>query len=199
MQATPRMASVVSSTLPACRRLIRDVRLHSMHPLRPEIDTRKDGSADSFQAGCLEFCRLRAIPPFLRHEVNSPSRHEVNLFAMGPDIQRDTPQIYVDMFRLPESEPLFLEKLKSNEELRADFRLPNGHRFDATFLAFPSIPPEFCHEAFRIRDGRLARRIVHVYRSNHWALMVRFSLASVDFVDRGFFRNFAENCKFTAP
>lgn len=167
-----------------------------MQPLRLEIDTRNDGSADSFQAGCLEFSRLRAIPQFLRHEVNSSSRHVVHLFAKGPDIQRDSPQIYVSMFRLPESEPMFSERLKSTEAVRVDFRLPDSHRFDLTLLAFPSIPPEFCHEAFRIADGP-ARRIVHVYRSSHWAVIVEFSLASVNFMDRGFFRNFAENCKFT--
>jgi hypothetical protein len=169
-----------------------------MQPVRLEIDTRKDGSADSFQAGCLEFCRLRAIPQFLRHEVNSPSRHVVYLFGKEPDIQRDSPQIYVNMFRLPESEPLFSERLKSTEAARADFPLPDSHRFDPTFLAFPSIPAEFCHEAFRITDGP-ARRIVHVYRSNLWAVIVEFSLASGSFMDRGFFSNFAENGKFTAP
>lgn len=170
-----------------------------MLPQRLEIDTRKDDSADSFQAGCLEFSHLRAIPQFLRHEVDSPLRHVVNLFDMGTDRTRDIPQIYIHMYRLPESQSLFLESLKSDEAMRADFELPNGHRFDASLLAFPFIPPEFCHEAFRIKDGRLAHRIAHVYRSNHWALLVQFSLTSPDFVNRGFFRNFAENCKFAAP
>ena len=52
MQATARMASVVSSTLPARRRLIRDVRPTSMHlsPMAPSVE--------SFVECAREFCSL---------------------------------------------------------------------------------------------------------------------------------------------
>lgn len=148
-----------------------------------EFETPKQGANDEYGD---EGCRLTDLigcPLVLRHERYTDEAHDtIYLFARQPELGA---QIYLEVFPGVGVDAGWLKSVSFYEEQQADFRLPSGQKFGDTFLA-PVAHGFISHRAFRTRDGRTRRRIVHVFEGAQRRVLLVYSLDSSDFAGSRF-------------
>ena len=145
--------------------------------------TEKDAPDDFGDSGCL-IRELRSCPIALRHEYIDDFQEEiVYLFAREPELGA---QVFIHQFPMPGGIAEFEERSAVFIEQQKDFKLPKGQTFGPDFLA-PAVCDGFAgHAAFRTRDGRYRRRIVHIFTGNHRSVVLVYSRDDIEFKDSEF-------------
>jgi hypothetical protein len=142
-------------------------------------------------------CMLEALshlPMVLRHEhYTGELQHTIYLFARAPERGA---QVFIHVFPMPNGEAEYKKELEFYIDQQQDFRLAAG-RFDSSLLA-----PVFCegfhsHTAFRTRDGKYRRRIVHGFVGTRRAVLLVYSLDSADFLASKFFAHVHQHLKLS--
>jgi hypothetical protein len=143
-------------------------------------------------SGCM-LTSLQETALVLRHEhYTQELNHRIYLFARDPEMGA---QVFIYIY------PTYKEKgrdeYKKDMELyikqQKKFRLPLRQSFDSSFLA-PNKCSEFqSHNAFRTRDGKYRCRIVHSFIGIKRAVLLVYSINTVNFLDSKFF-NYVKKC-----
>ena len=164
-----------------------------MRQVFAEFLTTDPSSPGSYgDGGCL-LEALSSSPMVLRHEhYTDEHQHKLCLFARDPE---HGAQIFIHVYPMPIGESEYKRELDFYVEQQKDFKLPAGRNFDSAFLA-PAICEGFgIHTAFRTRDGKYRRRIVHGFGGASRAVLLVFSLNSADFSTNQFFAHVCEHLK----
>ena len=139
-------------------------------------------------------CRLEAlggVPYVLRHEhYDDELQHKIYLFARHPE---SGAQVFIHLFPMPAGHAEYQKELQFYVEQQQDFRLPAGRKFDASLLAPAKCEGFGGHVAFRTRDGKYRRRIVHAFTGTNRNVLLIFSLDSADFLKSRFCRRVAQH------
>ncbi|MFO0889991.1 MAG: hypothetical protein U0790_12730 [Isosphaeraceae bacterium] len=155
-----------------------------MRNVLAEFETCHEGMPDAYgDAGC-RLTGLHDCAMVLRHERYSFHAYDsVYLFARQPELGA---QVFIDVFPSGEANPDWPKSLRYYEEHRSDFRLPPGQRFGASYLA--PAASGFCrHDAFRTRDGRTRRRVVHAFVGINRSVLLVYSSDTNDLLSSPFF------------
>jgi hypothetical protein len=155
-----------------------------MRKVLAEFETGHDGAPDAYgDAGC-RLTGLNACAMILRHERYSFYAYDsVYLFARKPELGA---QVYIDIFPNGDANPDWLKRVGFYEAQRSAFRLPPGLRFDTSYLA-PTASGFSRHDAFRTRDGRTRRRVVHAFVGTRRSVLLVYSLDTNDLLSSPFF------------
>lgn len=129
------------------------------------------------------------------HEKDSPSADSIYLFGQKRTRDVESPQIFLHSYELPASRQAYQKEFSFYRKQRQAFRLDGGDTFDSGLLSIKQVAPTYTHEAFRTRDGRSRRRIVHVYEADDRAAIVVFSLNSACFASNTLFQTLADSLK----
>jgi hypothetical protein len=166
-----------------------------MRKVFAEFLTTDPSSPDSYgDSGCM-LERLSHVPFVLRHEhYTDQLHHTIYLFARAPERGA---QVFIHIFPIPNGEAEYKKELDFYIEQRKDFRLAAGCRFDSSLLA-----PVLCegfhdHTAFRTRDGKYRRRIVHGFVGTRRAVLLVYSLDSSDLLASEFFAHVCQHLKLS--
>jgi hypothetical protein len=141
-------------------------------------------------SGC-SLRQLRQCAIALRHEhYTGKLTHTIYLFAKQPELGA---QVFLHITPVPAGIAEHEEEVAFYVRQRKDFRMPSGQVFDASFLA-----PETCsgfqsHTAFRTRDGKYRRRVVHSFVGANRAVLLVYSLDSAAFADSAFCNHVKRN------
>ena len=162
-----------------------------MRKVIAEFLTTDPAVPDSYgDSGCM-LAALRQTALILRHEhYTDELQHKIYLFAREPELGA---QVFLHAFPMPEGEKEFLKELDFYLGQRKDFRLPSGPAFDASVLAPSSSKGFESHIAFRTRDGKYRRRLVHSFVGTKRAMLLVYSLDSVEFLKSAFFNQVSQN------
>lgn len=156
-----------------------------MREVIAEFETRHGDAADSYgDIGC-QLAGLNGSAMVLRHERYTNNAYDsIYLFARQPELGA---QVFIDVFPTNGAvNPDWQKCLMFYEEQRSDFRLPAGHKFDMSYL-LPSANGFVRHEAFRTRDGRTRRRVVHAFVGTKRNVLLVYSLDANDLASSPFF------------
>ena len=156
----------------------------AMRKVLAEFETCHDSAPDAYgDAGC-RLTGLNDCAMVLRHERYSFHAYDsVYLFARQPELGA---QVFIDVFPSGEANPHWPKQMGFYEEQRSDFRLPPGQRFDASYLA-PAASGFSRHDAFRTRDGRTRRRVVHAFVGTKRSVLLVYSLDTNALLNSPFF------------
>ena len=91
-----------------------------------------------------------------------------------------------NVFPASEPKPDWRKRVAFYEEQRSDFQLPVGQKFDTSNLA-PAASGFVQHEAFRTRDGRTRRRVVHAFVGAKRNILLIYSLDTNNLLSSPFF------------
>ena len=160
-----------------------------------EFETWAKTSPTSFRAGCFHITRLKNMRMALSHRKESQYADTIYLFGHKRTRDVESPQIFLHSYHLPSGRKMYQKELGFYNKQRRAFRLDGGITFDSGLLNIEQVAPAYIHKAFRTRDGRSRRRIVHVYETEDRAAIVVFSLNSARFASNTFFQTLAGSLK----
>jgi hypothetical protein len=160
-----------------------------------EFMTTDPSAPDSYgDSGCM-LEALRDMPIVLRHEhYTNEHQHIVYLFARDSECGA---QVFVHVFPMPKGKAEYKKELDFYIQQQKDFRLPAGRNFDSSLLAPAGYEGFASHIAFRTRDGKCRRRIVHGLVGTKRSVLVVFSLNSADFLASQFFAHVSQHLKLS--
>ncbi|HEY5369950.1 MAG TPA: hypothetical protein VIJ75_13270 [Hanamia sp.] len=161
---------------------------------REEIDTRNSNSPEVFKYDWLTINGLNNLKAVIRKQTFSANDKRIYLFGKHDDCVMEGAQIFIHLFELPKGKNELDKQFHFYDDQHKNFFLSERRKFDSSVLSLKNIPDTFVsHKAFQTKDGRFRKRIVHLYEYEHIALMIVYSLNSIEFIENSFFKIIAEN------
>jgi hypothetical protein len=162
-----------------------------MREVFAEFTTTDQSAPDTYgDSGCC-LRQLRQSALALRHEhYTGRLQHTIYLFARQPELGA---QVFLHINSLPAGSAEHESELAFYMRQQKDFRLPAGQVFDASFLAPENCTGFLSHTAFRTRDGKYRRRVVHSFVGAHRAVLLVYSLDAAAFADSAFCNHVQRN------
>ena len=160
-----------------------------------EIDTTVEGAPRNFSAAGIRLVGINHIPMIITHRQWPWPEDSIYLFGRDNHSNRYGAQVFIQVYPLPKGTKEFQKGLTLYRKQKKGF-LVEGLKFDPTLLLPHSTSSDFEHESFQTRDGIHRRRIVHLFKAPHCAIILVYSLNSAHFASSVFFRQVSENLRF---
>jgi hypothetical protein len=157
-----------------------------------EFESADEDAPASFSAVGIHLRDLKRIPMALTHRIWPWPQDSIYFFGRCAQAQRYAPQVFIEVFPLPEGDEKFQKEFTFYQEQKKGF-LVEGCKFDPCLLFPRSVAAAFQRESFQTRDGVHRWRIVHVFKAPDRAVILVYSLNSAQFASNVFFRQVSES------
>src|SRR5258706_9547750 len=151
------------------------------------VDTTIEGAPRKFSAVGIGLTGIDQIPMVITHRQWPWPEDSIHLLGRDAQANRYGAQVFIEVYPLPDGTEKFEEGLALYRKQKKGF-LVEGNKFDPSLLLPRSVPADFERESFQTRDGIHRRRIVHLFRAPHRAIILVYSLNSAHFTSSVFFR-----------
>ena len=157
-----------------------------------EVDTTVEGAPRTFTAAGIRLIDINRIPMVVTHRQWPWPEDSIDLFGRDAQANRYGAQVFIEVYPLPEGAKQFQEGLALYRNQRKGF-LVEGSKFEPSLLLPRSFPADFERKSFQTRDGIHRRRIVHLFKAPHRAIILVYSLNCSHFASSVFFKQVSES------